>query len=315
MLELLQAFPRLTGADLAARLGVDERTVRRYATTLAELGIPVTAARGRYGGYRLSPGHKLPPLVLTDNEAVAVVLGLVAADRLGLATEAPATGVALAKIHRLLPARVAARLAAVQEVLGFALPRREAAARPASVPLLTLGAATREHRRATISYRSGQGSPSLRELDPYGLVFHGGRWYVTGYDRHREEIRTFRVDRIGSVDLSHETFPVPEGFDPVGHVTRSLATTPYSWEVEVLLEADVAQARRRIPDGAAELTETADGVLLRARADRLDHMAQLLAGLGCPFTIVRPDELRQAVADRAALLTTYARRAAPAAVS
>jgi predicted DNA-binding transcriptional regulator YafY len=315
MLELLQTFPRLTGADLAARLGVDERTVRRYATTLAELGIPVTAARGRYGGYRLSPGHRLPPLVLTDNEAVAVALGLVAADRFGLATEAPATGVALAKIHRLLPARLAARLAAAQEVLGFELPHRVAAARPASVPLLTLGAATREHRRVTVSYRSGQAAPSLREIDPYGLVFHAGRWYLTGYERRREEIATLRVEQIASVDLSEETFPVPEGFDPVGHVTRSLATVADRWEVEVLLETDATQARRRIPDAAAELTETADGVLLRIRADRLDSVAQLLAGLGCPFTIVRPDQLRRAVTDRAAQLTSYAQRRAPAAVS
>src|SRR5690606_28325074 len=102
MLELLQTHHRLTGAELASRLGVDERTVRRYAATLADLGIPVAAARGRYGGYWLSPGYKLPPLLLSDNEAVAVVLGLVAADRLGLATEAPASGGALAKIHRML---------------------------------------------------------------------------------------------------------------------------------------------------------------------------------------------------------------------
>lgn len=312
MLELLQTFPRLTGAELAARLGVDERTVRRYATTLAELGIPVTAARGRYGGYRLTPGRRLPPLMLTDNEAVAVVLGLLAADRLGLATEAPATGVALAKIHRLLPAPAAARLAGLRETLGFALPRQEpAAARPASVPLLALGAATRERRRVTVSYRAGPGSPSLRELDPYGLVFHAGRWYVTGYDRRREAIETLRVDRIGSVDVSEQTFAAPDGFDPVRHVTRSLASGAYSWDIEVLLETDVAQARRRIPESAAELTETADGVLLRARADRLDGAAQLLAGLGCPFTIVRPDELRRAVADRAAALTAYARRPAP----
>src|SRR3954447_17988690 len=98
MLELLQTHHRLTGAELGARLGVDDRTVRRYAGNLAELGIPVTAERGRYGGYRLSPGYKLPPLMLTDEEAVAVVLGLMAADHLGLGTEAPATAAAHDKI-------------------------------------------------------------------------------------------------------------------------------------------------------------------------------------------------------------------------
>ena len=139
MLELLQAHHRLTGAELAVRLGVDERTVRRYAGTLADLGIPVTAARGRYGGYRLSPGYKLPPLMLTDDEAVAVVLGLVAAERLGLGTEAPATAAALSKITRVLPAALVDRLSAVQQTLGFTLGRRDAAARPATAVLLSLG--------------------------------------------------------------------------------------------------------------------------------------------------------------------------------
>jgi predicted DNA-binding transcriptional regulator YafY len=308
VLELLQTHHRLTGAELARRLGVDERTVRRYATTLAELGIPVTAARGRYGGYRLSPGYKLPPLMLTDHEAVAVVLGLVAADRLGLSTEAPATGTALAKLHRVLPPPLAARLEALQETLGFTLPRREPAARPAPVTLLRLGAATRERRRVRIDYRSWRGATSVRELDPYGVVFHRGRWYVTGHDHHRGEIRTFRLDRIASVEPTEASFAVPDGFDPVAHVTRSLATVRYTWQVEVLLETDLAQARRRIPVTLGELTETADGVLLRTRAERLDGMAQLLAGLGWPFTVVRPDELRQAVAEHAARLAGYAMR-------
>jgi predicted DNA-binding transcriptional regulator YafY len=311
MLELLQTHHRLTGAELAARLGTDERTVRRYAATLAELGIPVTAARGRYGGYRLSPGYKLPPLMLTDDEAVAVVLGLVAADRLGLATEAPATGVALAKLHRVLPAPLADRLAAVQATLGFSLPRREPGPGPAAHTLLALATAARERRRVGFGYRSWQGRTSQRALDPYGLVFHRGRWYVTGHDHHRGEIRTFRLDRIDAVVPGTATFTVPDGFDPVGHVTRSLAAVPYQWRVEVLLETDLAQARRRVPAELAELTATAEGVLLRARAERLDGMAQLLAGLGWPFTVVHPDELRAAVAALAARLAGYAQRPAP----
>src|SRR3954471_14394232 len=138
MLELLQAHHRLTGADLAARLGVDDRTVRRYAGNLAELGIPVTAARGRYGGYRLQPGYKLPPLMLTDEEAVAVVLGLIAADRLRLGTQAPAaaaTATPHEKISRVLPRALADRLAALEQSLGFTIGRRETAARPATATL------------------------------------------------------------------------------------------------------------------------------------------------------------------------------------
>jgi predicted DNA-binding transcriptional regulator YafY len=308
MLELLQTHHRLTGADLGARLGVDERTVRRYAATLAELGIPVVAARGRYGGYRLSPGYKLPPLMLTDEEAVAVVLGLLAASRLGLETEAPATGVALAKIRRVLPAALAERLAGVQESLGFTMERREGAARPATATLLALGAATRANRRVSLTYRSWRGGVSLRQVDPYGLVFHAGRWYLTGHDHRRGEVRTFRLDRISAVDAGEETFEVPAGFDPVGHVTRSLAGVPYTWECEVLLETDLGQVRRRIPASVAELTESADGVLMRTRAQSLPGMAQMLAGLGWPFTVLRPDELRAAVGAHAARLAEQAAR-------
>ncbi|SNT65947.1 Predicted DNA-binding transcriptional regulator YafY, contains an HTH and WYL domains [Asanoa hainanensis] len=308
MLELLQTHHHLTGADLGARLGVDERTVRRYATTLADLGIPVVAARGRYGGYRLSPGYKLPPLMLTDDEAAAVVLGLIAAEHLGLTTEAPATGLALAKIRRVLPTNLAERLAGVQESLGFTVDRRVTEARPATTTLLTLGAAARSTRRVSLTYRSWQGAVSLREVDPYGLVFHAGRWYVTGFDHRRAEVRTFRLDRITAVDIGEATFVVPDGFDAVGHVTRSLAGVPYTWEVEVLFEAEIAAVRRRVPATVAEITETGDGVLLKARAQSLPGMAQMLAGLGWPFRIVGPPELRDAVREHAERLTEHALR-------
>ncbi|MFG3421566.1 helix-turn-helix transcriptional regulator [Micromonospora sp. NPDC049460] len=308
MLELLQSHHRLTGAELARRLSVDERTVRRYAATLAELGIPVAAERGRHGGYRLRPGYKLPPLMLTDDEAVAVLLGLVAAERLGLGTEEPATATALAKIRRVLPFALGDRLAAVQEHLGFTLRRPTAEARPATGTLLTLGAAARHRRRVRLDYRSWSGAASRRQLDPYGLVFHAGRWYVTGHDHLRGEVRTFRLDRIGEVETGTETFVVPDGFDPVAEVTRSLAGVPYAHDVEVLLETDLATARRRVPPSVAELAESADGVLLRTRAENLDGMAQLLAGLGWPFTVLSPDALRTAVTEHARRLAGWAGR-------
>ncbi|RKN40256.1 helix-turn-helix transcriptional regulator [Micromonospora endolithica] len=309
LLELLQGHHRLTGADLAARLGVDERTVRRYATTLVELGIPVTADRGRYGGYRLLPGYKLPPLMLTDDEAVAVLLGLLAAERLGLGTEQPATATATAKIRRVLPAALADRLTAVGEHLGFTLRRTRPDARPTTDTLLTLAEAARNGRRVRLGYRSRGGATSERDLDPYGLVFHAGRWYVTGHDHRRAEVRTFRLDRIGAVTTAAATFTAPEGFDPVAQVTRSLAAVPWAHEVEVLLETDLAAARRRIPPSVAELTGVDGGVLLRGRAERLDGMAQLLAGLGWPFTVRHPAALREAVRDHAGRLAVWADRA------
>jgi predicted DNA-binding transcriptional regulator YafY len=309
MLELLQAHHRLGGRELAERLGVDERTVRRYATTLTDLGIPVTAERGRYGGYRLAAGYKLPPLMLTDDEAVAVAVGLLAAERLNLLTAAPAA--AFAKISRVLPASLAARLAAMQEVLGWTLTRRDGAAdRPEADVLLALAEASQRRTRASFRYTKNDGTETHRDLDPYGLVFHSGRWYVTGRDHARSEIRTFRVDRISELTASGPPFEPPAGFDAVAHVTTSLARVPYRWRVEILLETDLAQARRRIPATVAELREGDGGVVLTARAERLDGMARLLAGLDWPFTVRRPAELRTALATHAAHLAAMAQRAA-----
>lgn len=309
MLEMLQNRDRVTGAELAARLGVDERTVRRYATTLTHLGIPVAATRGRYGGYRLDPDVRVPPLLLTDNEAVAVVLGLATADQLGMTSDAPAAAVALAKVHRLLPPRLAPVLAGIQEAVGFPLQPRTAGVRPASGILLALGRATRERRRVVLSDRSWRGASSPREVDPYGLVFHNGVWHLVGHDHDRAELATIRVDRVGAVDLTEQTFPVPDGFDPVAYVTRT-ASGAAGWEVEVLLETDPVYARRRVPESVAELVETADGVLMRARVAELESAARMLAGWGWPFTVLRPPELRQAVRRYAAELGRYAQRSA-----
>ena len=318
ILELLQAHRRMTVAELAARLEVNERTVRRYVGTLAELGIPVTAERGRYGGYRLQAGFKLPPLMLTDDEAVAVVLGLLAADRLGLAAAAPATSAAEAKIVRVLPPVLADRLAALRESLGFTMRRPEApvpgSAADGDPPdtdiLLTLGAAIRARDRLTLAYRTRAQRDTAREFDPYGLVFHATRWYLVGHDHQSGEIRSFRVDRIVGIQPAGATFEPPPGFDAVAHLNRQLAALPWQWEVEVLMEAEIERVRRRVPASMAEVTETPAGVRMICRAHNLHAMAQLLAGMDWPFTVVRPDELRDEVARHAARLFAYAGRGA-----
>lgn len=303
MLELLQAHQRVGGAALAERLGVDQRTVRRYAGRLAELGIPVVAERGRYGGYRLMPGYKLPPLMLTDDEATAVVLGLLTGRRLGL--PGPAAEVALAKVQRVLPPALRDRIQSLQETLGFTMGTREGAA-PATAAVLTLAEAARHRRRVRLRYVSWKGADSERDFDPHGLVFHSGRWYVAGHDHRSGEARTFRVDRIRSVELRADTFEVPPDVDPVRQVTTSLAHVPYAHEVEVLLQTTPERARTRIPPSVGTLAETSGGVLLSTRVEHLDGMAQMLAGLGWPFVIRRPDELRDAVRDLAARLTSHA---------
>jgi predicted DNA-binding transcriptional regulator YafY len=293
MLELLQARRQLSGAELAAGLGVDQRTVRRYAQRLADLGIPVTAERGRYGGYRLLPGYRLPPLMLTDDEAAAVVIGLLAAERLGQ----PVAGVstALAKIQRVLPATLSERVAALRQTLDFTQHQRKPAVTADTGTVLTLATAASQHQRVRLRYRSHAEQDSERDLDPYGLVLHSGRWYVTGRDGKSGELRTFRVDRVSEALLSGVSFDPPAGFDPVQHVTRSLAAVPYAHEIEVVLATTLANAQRRIPPTVATLAETEGGVLLTGRAEHLPGLAAMLAGLGWPFTVRRPAALRDEV--------------------
>ncbi|MCW0212668.1 MAG: YafY family transcriptional regulator [Pseudonocardia sp.] len=308
LLELLQARPGLTGPQLADRLAIDVRTVRRHIATLDGLGVPVVADRGRYGGYRLLPGYKLPPLMLTGDEAVAVVLGLLAAERTGLHAAAPALESARAKLDRVLPAALREQVGAVAETLGFTTAARTGTAPDAEI-LLEIGQAVRDERRLQIGYRSWRGEPSDRDLDPYGLVFHHGRWYVTGHDGRRGAIRTFRLDRVASVHRTGHRFRRPEAFDPVAHVAAGLAEVPYALDVEVVLHGPPDDVRRRLPRTLGSLTAHPDGTLLRARAEHADGVARMLAGLEWRFTVLRPEEVRVAVREHAARLLEDGRSA------
>jgi predicted DNA-binding transcriptional regulator YafY len=298
LLEILQARPLTTGRELADRLEVDRRTVRRYIEALQELGIPVEGQRGVGGGYRMRPGFRLPPLMLTEDDAVAVVLGLLAAGRLGADVED-----ALAKIHRVLPDALRRRVEALEATLAFT------EAPPPAAPVrgdaaLRLAEAIRRRRRLSARYRTFAGKESERELSPHGLVVHSGRWYLAAFDHGRDDLRTFRVDRMSRVTVADEgALPPPDGFDAVAEVSRSLARVPWNWEVEVLLDLAVDQAAERIPATLGELIETEDGTLLRMRVGSLEWMAGVLAGLDCPFAIRRPEELRESVRKLAERLT------------
>ena len=293
LLELLQARQLTTGREIADRLGIDARTVRRYIDVLQGLGITVEGQRGVGGGYRIRPGYRLPPLMLGDDEAVAVVLGLLAT-RTGSEDGSDVVDGALAKINRVLPSTLRRQVEALEETLGFTSTRRSAPADAARV--LLLADAIRRRRRLRTSYRTFSGEESERELSPHGLVVHSGRWYLAAYDHLRDDLRTFRLDRMWRTRLAEQAaVPPPEGYDPVAHVTHSLASVPWGWEVEVLLELPVDAAARRIPATLAEVVEDPSGTLLRMRVDSLDWMATVLAGLGCDFTIRSPDELRASV--------------------
>ena len=305
LLELLQERPLTTGREIADRLAIDARTVRRYVEALQGLGIPVEGQRGVGGGYRIRPGYRLPPLMLGDEEAVAVVLGLLATR--GTGGEGPADVVdrALEKINRVLPATLRRQVEALEETLGFTRTRGSAPADAAAA--LLLADAIRRRRRIHAAYRTFAGEESERELSPLGLVVHSGRWYLAAHDHGRDDLRTFRVDRMWRTSLADDAAVAPpEGFDAVAHVSRSLARVPWRWEVEVLLELPVDEAARRIPPTLAELTDHAAGTLLVMRVDSLDWMAGVLAGLGCAFTIRTPDELRRSVAELAGRLAAQA---------
>ena len=301
LLDVLQARPLVTGREIADRLGIDRRTVRRDVAALQRLGIPVEGERGVGGGYRLRPGYRLPPLMLSEDEATAVVLGLTAAGRLGLGDRDGTDG-ALLKIHRVLPEALRRRVEALEAALTFTAPAIDGEP-PAGETALVLAEAIRRRRRVHLAYRSYTGEASERELSPYGLVVHAGRWYLAAHDHGRAALRTFRVDRIRRAKIADdEATAAPEQFDALEHVSRSLAQVPWPWEVEVLLELPIDEARRRVPGTLAELVEEKGGTLLRMRVTSLDWAASRLAGLGCALHVRQPEELRESVHALAARL-------------
>jgi predicted DNA-binding transcriptional regulator YafY len=294
LLELLQTRPLVTGREIADQLAIDRRTVRRDVATLQRLGIPIEGERGVGGGYRVRPGYRLPPLMLSNDEATVVLLGLAAAQRLGLVEPSTADG-ALAKIYRVLPDALRRRVEALEAALAFTAPATAGEPPPTETALL-LAEAIRRRRRVHVAYRSFAGEQTERELSPYGLVVHAGRWYLAAYDHARRALRTFRIDRVRHAAIAHGTAAAPpDGFDARAHVSRSLARVPWPWEVEVLLHLPIEEARRRVPGTLAELTDDEGGTALRMRVSSLDWTASLLAGLGCPFQVRRPDELRTSV--------------------
>lgn len=306
LLELLQTRPLTTGREIADLLGIDRRTVRRYVARLQELGIPVEGERGVGGGYRVRPGFRLPPLMLNDDEAIVVVLGLMTARRLGLDGTPGSVDGALEKLRRVLPETLRRRVEALEATLGFTTPAREGAP-VAGDAVLQLADAIRRRRRVRARYTAFGGERTQRELSPHGLVVHSGRWYLTAHDHTRDDLRTFRVDRMRGISVTAGgAVAVPDGFDAVEQVARSLARTPWEWEVEVLLHLPLEDAARRVPRTLAELIAVEDGTVLRLQAATLDWAANVLAGLGCEFTIRRPDELRASVAELADRLSRSA---------
>jgi predicted DNA-binding transcriptional regulator YafY len=300
-LELLQNQRVVDGRAAATELGVSERTIRRYAVALHELGIPVDGQPGLGGGYGLRPGVRLPPLMLSDEEAAAVVFGLVLAEQRGLGGAERA----VTKIARVFPERLMRRVERLRTELSLS---GEPDPAPASAEtLLLIAEAVRRRRSLEIGYTRRDGTRSTREIDPLGLVARRGRWYVPARDRGRDELRTFRADRITRATIGGPAEPPEPGFDAAAHVVEMLARLPWAWEIEVHLDAPVSEIAARVPATLAELEAEDSGTRLKMRADSLDWVAGVLAGLGADFRVVRPDELREHLETLASRLRASAR--------
>lgn len=308
LLAVLQDRGLVSANELARRLEVDTRSIRRYATALRELGVPVESVRGRYGGYRLAPGYRLPPLMLADDEAVAVAVALAAAAEGDEVGEPSPTARALVKLTRVLPAALRERVSALVDATERLVDGRRA---PDLAPevALTLAAAARARRRVRIEHTRPGGERTTRDVDPYGLVVHHRRWYLVGHDDRRDGIRTFRVDRIATAAELPRRFALPEGFDPVAHVRQTLTFDAWSHRTEVWLDTDVAAARILLPPTAGDLHPVpGGGVVMESGVEDLAGMARMLCGLPWRFTVRRPAALVDALDHHVAALAAAVER-------
>lgn len=310
VLELLQTHGQLSGSELAQRVKVDRRTLRRYITVLEELGVPITTERGRHGGYSLVAGFKIPPMMFTDDEALALSVGLLAARSVGLAEATPAVHSVQAKLERVMPANLKRRLRAMDETVTLDLPAHTPS--NAGEALKALTAAAQARKRVRMRYRSSQREETERDFDPYGLAYRCGRWYAVGMCHLRGGLRSFRLDRVTDVRELQVSFTPPPGFDALRHMTVSFATIPRAYGVEVLLKTDLKSAQAALSRSIGILEQSDAGVLLSAQVDDLEWFARELARLPFVFEIRRPLELGQALTACAQRLMSCAGTAGPA---
>jgi predicted DNA-binding transcriptional regulator YafY len=295
ILEVLQTQTRgqISGAELARRLDVEPRTVRRYVLMLQEMGMPIEGVHGPGGGYQLRPGFKLPPLLFTEDEAMAIMLGLLGLTWLEIDPESVAVEGALAKLHRVLPVRGRERLQALAE--HTILSPQQHDARPSFALLMAVSEAVQAQQRLQIEYASYRNEVTQREIEPYSLVGWKGHWYVVGWCCLRQDYRLFRLDRVRQIQRRTATFQRAADFDCRAYVKKVLADIPAWWTITIEFQAPLYAVQSKVPSSFGPLTETPTGVLLRTHAAFLDEFARYLAGWDLPFVIHEPPELRDAV--------------------
>ena len=291
LLALLQARRQWTGAELASRLEVTTRTIRNDVGRLRHLGYPVDATPGVAGGYRLGAGAALPPLLLDDDEAVAVAVGLRAAAAGTITGIEETSARALAKLEHVLPARLRHRVGALHAAtvaVGAPGPTVDAAV------LTTLANACRDHERLRFDYRDHDGTTTVRLVEPHRLVHMRGRWYLVAWDVDRDDWRTFRADRIEPRANTGPRFEPrdPPGGDVAAYVIQGVATAPWRFRARVTLHAPAEAVAERLPPGAG-LLEAIDEHTCRyeAGADTPQMLALYLGLLEVDFDAHEPPEL------------------------
>ena len=291
LLALLQARHHWRGDDLAERLGVSDRTLRRDVERLRELGYPVEATRGLDGGYRLGPGSRLPPLLLSADEAVAAAIGLRTAASQPIAGIADHAMSALVKITQLLPPRQRSAAEAVTQTVNG----------PANGiddvgldTLTTIARSSRDHERLRFGYRSHAGTAGDRHVEPHHVVPVSSRWYLVAWDLDRDDWRTFRLDRITAPRptgrrFDPRTLPAP---DPATYVTASIAAIPTAHHVEVVVEAPVEAVQEVLGRWGTATAEGPDMTRIAMDVDALSWPVMFLAALNVQVHRAEPAELR-----------------------
>jgi predicted DNA-binding transcriptional regulator YafY len=303
VLSLLRAHGRMSGAELARRLEINTRTLRRYITMLQDLGVPIVGGRGRNGAYELESGFKLPPMMFTNDEAVALAVGLLAVRRLGLAGTVQAVESVQAKLEQVMPPELKERVWALSEAI--TLDSRITPVSSSGDILLTLSSAIQQQHRVTMRYRS-ESKETNRPFDPFGLAHRQGRWYVVGWCGLRDCLRSFRVDRIVKVDITETRFERPKDFDALVHVVESIASLPRQHHFTVLLKTDLVTARAQIFEVLGVLEPCDEGVRLSGSAEDLSWVAGELGRCSFDFVVESPAALRDALREQATRLVRLA---------
>jgi predicted DNA-binding transcriptional regulator YafY len=290
LLSLLQARRDWTGPELSERLGVSGRTVRRDVDRLRELGYPVDSLSGPAGGYRLRAGTAMPPLLLDDDEAIAIGVGLRTAARASVTGIEETAVRAMVKLEQVLPGHLRRRV----QALGSATTSPPLGGPTVDPQHLTvLAAACRDRERVRFAYRRRDGTESRREVEPHALV-NLGRWYLVAWDRGREDWRSFRVDRLARPAATGVRFgerPLPAA-DPAAYVRESILGAPNRYEARLTLRASADEMTRRIPARWGAVTARDDGTCeLRTGDDDLNWLALRVLMLGVDFEVHEPPEL------------------------